>query len=46
MELKKGGTGMILRDDDGNILFTACGFLQSCDSPLEAELYACREGLT
>jgi hypothetical protein len=40
----KGGEG--LRDDEGSILFTACRFLQSCASPLEVELYACREGLT
>jgi ribonuclease HI len=46
MESKKGGIGMILRDDEGSILFTACKFLQSCDTPLEAELCACKEGLT
>jgi hypothetical protein len=36
---------MVLRDEEGSILFTACRFLQTCDSPLEAELLACSEGL-
>jgi hypothetical protein len=34
---------VILRDDEGCILFFACRSLQSCDSPLEAELLACSE---
>jgi hypothetical protein len=34
---------VILRDDEGCILFSACRSLQSCDSPLEAELLACSE---
>jgi ribonuclease HI len=40
-----GGAGMILRDDQGAVIFTACRHLVSCDSPLEAELRACAEGL-
>jgi hypothetical protein len=38
--------GMILRDEEGRIPFTACRFLQTCDSPLEVELLAYSEGLT
>jgi ribonuclease HI len=40
-----GGTGMILRDEEGTIIFTGCRFLQSCGSPLEAEVTACIDGL-
>lgn len=40
-----GGAGMILRDDQGAVIFTACRHLVYCDSPLEAELRACAEGL-
>jgi ribonuclease HI len=41
-----GGTGMVLRDEEGNIIITGCRFLQSCGSPLEAEVLACMDGLT
>jgi hypothetical protein len=40
-----GRTGMILRDEEGAIIFTGCRFLQRCESPLEAEVVACNEGL-
>jgi hypothetical protein len=39
-ETRQGGTNMILHDEEGRILFTAYRFLQTCDSPLEAELLA------
>jgi ribonuclease HI len=39
------GMGMVMRDDQGNTIFTACRFLEQCDSPLEAEVRACIEGL-
>ena len=41
----EAGGGMILRDDRGNIIYTACRQLLTCDNGLEAELAACREGL-
>jgi ribonuclease HI len=41
----KGGIGMILRDEDGSIIFTASRYLPVCESPLEAEILACNEGL-
>jgi ribonuclease HI len=40
-----GGIGMVLRDDAGEIIFTACRHLPSCHIPLEAELQACADGL-
>lgn len=36
---------MILRDERGAIIYSACRELCTCDSGLEAELAACREGL-
>ncbi|CAM0872041.1 unnamed protein product [Alopecurus aequalis] len=36
---------MILRDDTGQIIFSACRSLQLCEEPLEAEARACLEGL-
>jgi ribonuclease HI len=42
---RQGGTGMILRDDEGSIMATACSFLKTCASPLEAEMLACHEGM-
>ncbi|XP_071680849.1 uncharacterized protein [Lolium perenne] len=44
-EKHEGGTGMVLRDDEGCIIFAACTYLKTCDSPLEAEILACTEGL-
>lgn len=39
------GGGMVLRDDRGDIIYSACRELRTCDNVLEAELSACREGL-
>ncbi|XBI14851.1 hypothetical protein VPH35_057369 [Triticum aestivum] len=39
------GGGMILRDDRGEIIYSACRELRTCDNALEAELEACKEGL-
>ncbi|KAM3372416.1 hypothetical protein ACQJBY_019341 [Aegilops geniculata] len=36
---------MILRDSDGNIVFSACRSIRHCSGPLQAELLACHEGL-
>ena len=35
----------MLRNENGSIVMSACRFLSSCGSPLEAELVACREGV-
>jgi ribonuclease HI len=40
-----GGSGMVLRDEVGHIIFSACHFLPSCVEAMEAELSACLEGL-
>ena len=45
MEDGSAGTGMILRDVSGSIIFSACRSLQSCGDALEAELRSCLEGL-
>ncbi|VAI92535.1 hypothetical protein VPH35_132053 [Triticum aestivum] len=37
---------MILRDNDGNIIFSACRSILHCSGPLQAELLACQEGLS
>jgi hypothetical protein len=36
---------MILRNETGQIIFSACRFLHSCTEALEVELLACLEGL-
>jgi hypothetical protein len=40
------GAGMILRDAQGQIVFSSCRSLQRCGSALEAELCACLEGMS
>lgn len=40
------GSGMVLRDSDGLIIFSSCRQLFNCRDPLEAELGACMEGLS
>jgi hypothetical protein len=32
------GTGMILRDETGQVIFSACRFLPSCEEPFEVKL--------
>jgi ribonuclease HI len=39
------GAGMILRDEDGQIVFSSCRQLFQCLDPLEAEAKACHKGL-
>jgi ribonuclease HI len=41
----RAGTGMVVRGDDGSVLFMACRALPNCKDPLEAEFEACLEGL-
>ena len=38
--------GMVLRDESGAIIFSACRSLFSCRDALEAELCVCMEGLS
>jgi hypothetical protein len=40
-----GGTCAVLRDKEGNIIFSTCRHLQPCLNPLKAELEACHDGL-
>lgn len=40
------GAGMVLRDDQANIIFSACRSLYACRDALEAELCACMEGIS
>lgn len=42
----EAGAGMILRDEVGTIIFSACRKLYSCRDALKAELCACMEGLS
>lgn len=46
METSTGGAGMILRDEDGAIVFASSRHLRTCISPVEAELAACIEGIS
>ena len=39
------GAGMILRDEEGQIVFSSCRQLFQCSDPLEAEAKVCHEGL-
>ena len=39
------GSGMVLRDHNGDIIFSACKSLWSCPDALHAELAGCMEGL-
>jgi ribonuclease HI len=45
MQTREGGVGMILRDEEGAVVFAACRYMPSCTSALEAELAACDEGM-
>jgi len=38
-----GGAGVLLRDDAGAVLLSACRYIPGCALPLEAELVACKE---
>jgi hypothetical protein len=39
------GCGMVLRGADRNIIVSSCHFLPRCVEVVEAELWACKEGL-
>lgn len=44
-QVNKEGTGAVLRDSDGKIIFTSCSYLDQCYSALEAELLAFKTGI-
>jgi hypothetical protein len=44
-ETGAAGCGMIFRDDEGRIIFSACCYMPRCAEAVEAELIMCREGL-
>ena len=46
MACDNAGAGMILRDEFGKIIFSACRAIQFCRDAPESELYACLEGLS
>jgi uracil-DNA glycosylase len=39
------GVGIVLRNEEGWPMVSACRYMPDCDSPYEAELYACLEVL-
>jgi hypothetical protein len=39
------GCGMVLRDENGHVIFLACRYVPRCVEAVEAELWACHEGL-
>jgi hypothetical protein len=41
----ESGAGMVLRTDDGTIVFSACRYLGRSSTPLATELAACMEGI-
>jgi hypothetical protein len=36
---------MVLRDENGSIIYSACRWMPRCDDPFETELQACIEGV-
>jgi hypothetical protein len=36
---------VVLRNSLGSVIFSACGFIERCSSPVESELLACKEGI-
>lgn len=44
-EVGGAGVGMLLRDETGRVIFSACRSLLLCEDALEAEFRACLEGL-
>uniref|UniRef100_A0ACD6A3W9 Uncharacterized protein n=1 Tax=Avena sativa TaxID=4498 RepID=A0ACD6A3W9_AVESA len=45
MEDDTAGTGMVLRDSEGTVIFSACRFIPYVQEAFAAELYVCSEGL-
>jgi hypothetical protein len=42
---QRGGTGMVLRDEEDNVTISTCRHLRTCAIPLEAKVIACIDGL-